>query len=85
MLVPGVEVSEESDEDGRQLGPPKVGLLTLNVVPGSELEELVKEDDRQGELHDGDPLGEGQVGNLENVLEGGKKKSPLGLASACQA
>ena len=73
MLVPGVEVSHESDENGRQLGPPEGGLLTLNVVPGGKLEELVEEDDRQRELHDGHPLGEGEVGNLENVLKDEKE------------
>jgi len=83
VLVPGVEVSDESDDNGRQLGPPEGGLLTLNVVPGGELEGLVEEDDGQGELHDGDPLGEGQVRNLENVLEDEKKTRISAGRQAC--
>jgi hypothetical protein len=68
VLVPRVEVSHEGDNDGRQFGPPERGCLTLYIVPGGELEGLVEEDDGEGELHDGHPLGKGEMSNLEYVL-----------------
>merc|ERR1719273_823685 len=51
--------------------PSVVGMWVHNVgvVPGDELERLVEEQDRQGELEDRHPLGHGQRGDVEHHVQ----------------
>lgn len=43
--------------------------LTLQVVAGKELQHLINEDDREGQLQHHEPLIHVQVGQLEDQLE----------------
>ena len=67
--VPSVDVSHNDGQNGQELTPLEI-LLTIRVVPGNELEELVEYDDGQRELHDSHPLLEREGSDLENVLKG---------------
>ena len=58
-----------------------LGLLLLftglQVVPGRELEQLVQQDDGQGDLQHHQPLGQVEGGDLEDHLRGGKGVSHI--------
>lgn len=45
-------------------------LLTLNVVTGDELQNLINSDDREGKLQYYNPLVNGKVVQLEDHLRG---------------
>lgn len=60
--------------------------LTIHVVPGQELEGLIKQDDRQGYLEHHHPLAPTQWGHLENELRGEvwlKERLPSAPQSTC--
>jgi hypothetical protein len=42
VLVPGVKVGSNCCQDAQEFEPPEVLSLTVGVVPGDELEELVQ-------------------------------------------
>ena len=68
MLVPSVEISGYSGHDGKEFTP-ATRILTVGVVPGHELEQLVQENDGQREFHHRDPLCESQRSDLEHSLD----------------
>ena len=68
MLEPSVQISSDSGHDGKEFTPAAC-FLTVGIVPGHPLEQLVQENDRQRELHDCDPLCESQGSDLEHNLK----------------
>lgn len=73
--VPAVGVANDGHYQCKTLTPVgQEGLdwfsfLTISVVPGNELEGLVAEKDREGELQDNHPLIEWESRNVEDNLK----------------
>ncbi len=70
-LVPIVAVGNDCHGDTRQLLQPAkhAAILTVGVVAGHPLEDLVHEDDGHRELHDGHPLVDAEGSDVEDNVE----------------
>ena len=71
VLAPSVEISSDSGQDGDKFTWAAC-FLTVGVVPGHPLEQLVQENDGQRELHYHEPLCETQRSDLEYGLKSKK-------------